>query len=168
MEPKLAGRLAGAVARAHTDEKRPRAQQQAYDAIVAQAVAFVPNRTTAAVAKQEDGEPVLIALDGDAVYVVDCLPVENEMEPATGRCRLIKLDPRRDSVEAEAQYRGSMTFGQSRHTTWRFDLGGRRFTLDTVTDSDGECDEAEELGQLVAASIGWNFQGAPEPAGSPA
>jgi hypothetical protein len=98
-----------------------------------------------------------LAVDGDTIYLLGCLPVESEIDPPTTRCRVFALDRSRDKVEADTVYRGSMTGDRSRFSTWRFTLDGEVLELDTVLHSDGERDEDEEFAQALAVALGWKL-----------
>jgi hypothetical protein len=132
------------------------------EAVALHALTALPSATAAAVVQRDsDNAPVALVVASGEVYALECAPPEDEMSHATTRCRLVTLDPRRDSVEMGAEFRprtaGPILVGRARHATWRFELRGEVYTVKTVTDEDGESDDRELVARQLAAALGWDL-----------
>jgi hypothetical protein len=106
--------------------------------------------------RESDDKPLLVAAESQRVYVLEAFAPQDEPSPATTRCRLHTLDPTRDTVEMEAEYRRSMG-DVTRLTTWRFVVGGEALRFETRFDPDYEIDDREAVAQQIALALGWQF-----------
>jgi hypothetical protein len=168
MEQKQAQKLTAAWARGITARTWPwpvpdsgHAIDAAHRAMYLQLLEYVPDDVEAAAAVWQDGRPLVVAVNGDAVLVAGC-----ELEKrggqafpiARGELRCVPLDPRTATITVASTYRtsGGCTWRQS---CWRFTLAGDAAPLEITAElgEDGEVTPDERLALAIADRLGWTI-----------
>jgi hypothetical protein len=142
---------------AHVDAH---AYEKIKDAVYQHALRELP-RAAAAVVQREDLPPVALAVEGERIYALTAEPPEGDFARVPTTCRLITLDPKRDTVAMTAEYRpvtvGPHLVGWGLHAEWKFKLDDLELTVKTHTNEDGESDERDRVARQIAAQLGWQF-----------
>jgi hypothetical protein len=159
MDERRAARLASKAAsfyRNHDDFSEPQANQ--INTALWHQVRELPPDLTTAVVEHEGALPLILAADDEYLHAVEALPIEDEAAPATARLVVRRLDHERCRVSVETCYRGSRTWGFTRHATWRITIEDLELVVMTRTSEDGEFDDREALCRHLADTLGVKLE----------
>lgn len=141
MEPERAVRLADDWVVRHVTVQPP---SQDARAAMLDALALVPPPDAAAAIIGPDERPRIVALAGNALYVVWAVPGSASVREAA-RCRRIPLRPGATAVElSQRRDPGAVV----RH--WWFEVEEEPLVFRTTAD-----DDAERLARALARALGW-------------
>jgi hypothetical protein len=160
-----AGEMASAIAVVYQnagyslDDNR---REQFHGAAFWHAFEFIPDTalTTVVSITEDDGLPILVAIDGQKFYKLAFAEFEwrSDDVPIT-ICEMTQIDPANGYVRAVSQYDPtSAPKALNRTTSWTFGIDGR-FTLafNTGVSPRRGVDPAETFARALARALGWQF-----------
>lgn len=127
-------------------------------AVFNQCLDFLPDESVAEVIERGEDSPVLLAVDGDYLYVLLVKSPGTGEGPATTECELHHINPKRSTVTCQTKFIGERVSEATlpRETTWSFEVGAFKIRFETlVNPNHDKLGAGEAIAQALAKAIGW-------------
>lgn len=114
---------------------------------------------TAIVQRETDNAPMLVAVEGQQVYLLTVGEVKDELGLPETECRMLHVSPGTGSVVQKAKYFDRKGDAAPRSTTWTFNLDeGTELTIETHFDAgESRRNDREAVARALAGALGWKL-----------